>query len=113
VDVVTFNKAALLRVLPPAHPPALVSAASFVPTRGQKTSGLERFWNGRHRRPEPGLESSDMAWLDSTDTGADGLRVAPTPSTGEAPEREPPGLTSTWIRSPGWWLSSRCAPSAP
>jgi hypothetical protein len=53
---VSFNKAAIIQVIPAAPEQALVRAASFVPQSGTKTSGLDRFWHGSHRRTETGLE---------------------------------------------------------
>jgi hypothetical protein len=37
LDVVSLNQAAITRVTPLAHEPALVIDASFVPKRGQQT----------------------------------------------------------------------------
>src|SRR5258705_9140976 len=47
-DFVSFNKAAIIHVMPPEHEQALVVDASFVPKSGKKTYGLDRFWNVRH-----------------------------------------------------------------
>ena len=88
LDFGTLNQAAIRRVIPPAPQQALVIDASFVPTSGTKTDGLERFWHGSHSRTEKGLESSVLAGLDSTDHCAYGLSVEQTPSTGEAPDLE-------------------------
>jgi len=87
-DFVALNKAAILRVIPPAHQQALVIDASFVPKSGKKTYGLDRFWNGSHSRTEKGLEISALAWLDITDNCAYCLSVEQTPSTGEASDPE-------------------------
>jgi DDE superfamily endonuclease len=87
-DFVSLNKAAIIRVIPPAHQQALVIDASFVPTSGKQTYGLDRFWNGSHSRTEKGLEISALAWLDVTDNCAYCLSVEQTPSTGEAPDPE-------------------------
>jgi len=57
-------------VIPETHEQALVIDASFVPKSGQHTYGLDRFWNGSHRRTEKGLEISALAWLDVTDNCA-------------------------------------------
>ena len=66
-DFVGLNKVAITAVIPPEHEQALVIDASFVPKSGKKTSGLDRFWNGSHRRTEKGLEISALAWLDITE----------------------------------------------
>jgi hypothetical protein len=87
-DFVSLNKAAILRVIPPAHQQALVIDASFVPKRGKQTYGLDRFWTGSHSRTEKGLEISALAWLDITDNCAYGLSVEQTPATGEVPAPE-------------------------
>jgi DDE superfamily endonuclease len=87
-DFVSLNKAAILRVIPPAHQQALVIDASFVPKSGKKTDGLDRFWNGSHSRAEKGLAISALAWLDITAHCAYCLSVEQTPSTGEAPDPE-------------------------
>jgi hypothetical protein len=47
VDVVSLPKVAIIHVLPPVHEQAVVLEARFVPKRGKKTSGLDRFGNGR------------------------------------------------------------------
>jgi DDE superfamily endonuclease len=78
-DFVSLNKAAIIEVIPPEHAQALVIDASFVPKSGKKTYGLDRFWNGRHSRPEKGLEISALAWLDITDNCAYCLSVEQTP----------------------------------
>lgn len=87
-DFVSLNKAAIIRVIPPAHQQALVIDASFVPKSGKKTYGLDHFWNGSHSRTEKGLEISALAWLDITDNCAYCLRVEQTPSTGKALDPE-------------------------
>jgi len=69
-DFVSLNKAAITLVIPETHEQALVIDASFVPKSGQHTYGLDRFWNGSHRRTEKGLEISALAWLDVTDNCA-------------------------------------------
>ena len=88
VDVVSLHKTAIPRVMSPEPAQAWVSDARVVANSGQKTDGLDRCWNGRHRRPETGLEISALAWLAMTDRGADGLSVAQTPPTDQttAPE---------------------------
>jgi hypothetical protein len=50
--LVSLNKAAITAVVPSAHEQALVMDARFVPKSGQKTYGLDRFWNGSHSRTE-------------------------------------------------------------
>src|SRR5258706_15290733 len=45
-DLVALNKVAITAGIPPAHAQALGIDASFVPTSGKQTSGLDRFWNG-------------------------------------------------------------------
>ena len=69
-DFGALNKAAITAVVPPEHAQALVMDASFVPKSGKATSGLDRFWNGRHSRTEKGLEISALAWLAITDNCA-------------------------------------------
>jgi hypothetical protein len=78
-DFVSLNKEAIIQVIPPAHEQALVLDASFVPKTGQKTYGLDRFWNGSHSRTEKGLEISALAWLDITDNCAYCLSAEQTP----------------------------------
>jgi hypothetical protein len=87
-DFVSFNQAAIIRVICPTHQQALVIDASFVPKSGKKTYGLDRFWNSSHSRTEKGLEISALAWLDITDNCAYCLSVEQTPSTGEASDPE-------------------------
>jgi hypothetical protein len=87
-DFVSRNKAAIIRVSPPAHEPALVSDARFVPKSGQQTSGLDRSWNGSHSRTEQGRALSALAGLDSTDHCAYGLRVAQPPPADKTTDTE-------------------------
>jgi hypothetical protein len=87
-DFVSLNQAAMTRGIPPAHEPALVIEARFVPKSGKQTSGLDRFWHGRHRRTEKGLAISALAWLDLTDNGAYCLSVAQTPPADQTTDTE-------------------------
>jgi hypothetical protein len=87
-DFVARKKTAITRVIPPEHAQALVIDASFVPKSGQKTSGLDRCWNGSASRTEKGLEISALAWLDITGNCADGLSVDQTPSTDKTTDPE-------------------------
>jgi hypothetical protein len=74
--------------MPPEPEQALVIDASFVPNSGKKTSGLDRFGNGRHGRRETGLDISVLAWLDITAHWAYSRRVEQTPPTSEATDPE-------------------------
>ena len=87
-DCVALNKAAITAVVPPEPAQALVMDASFVPKSGKATYGLDRFWNGRHRRTEKGVEISALAWLDITDNCAYCLSAAQTPPADKAPDAE-------------------------
>lgn len=89
-DFVALNKAAILAVVPPAHEQALVLDASFVPTSGKKTYGLDHCWNGSQSRTEKGLELSALAWLDITDHCAYCLSAEQTPPTGDATDPATP-----------------------
>jgi hypothetical protein len=86
---VSLNKAAITAVIPAAHAQALGTEASFVPTSGTQTYGLDRFWNGGHRHTKKGVAIPALAWLDLTANCAYGLSVAQTPPTDEGPEEEP------------------------
>jgi hypothetical protein len=88
VDWVALNKPAITAVVPSEPDQALVIDASFVPTRGQYTAGLDGFWNGRHRCTEQGRAISTWAWLDRTAPCADGLRVEQTPPRPDPSEPE-------------------------
>jgi DDE superfamily endonuclease len=87
-DWVSLNQAAITDVVSPAHAQALVMDASFVPTSGKTTSGLDRFWHGSQSRPDKGLEISPLAWLDITHHGAYCLSVEQTPPTGAISDPE-------------------------
>jgi hypothetical protein len=82
--VVSLNKAAIIAVVPAEHEQAVVMDASCVPKSGQKTDGLDHFWNGCPRRTEKGFEISALAWLDITGHCASGLSVEQTPPTSDA-----------------------------
>ena len=88
VDVVSLNQAAIIPVIPPAHAQALGIDASFVPNSGQQTDGLDRFWNGSHRRTDKGLEISALAWLDITANGASCRSAAQTPPADKTTDTE-------------------------
>jgi len=62
--------------------------ASCVPNSGKHTYGLDRFWNGSHRRAEKGLAISTLAWLDLTDHCAYCLSVEQTPPSAETADPE-------------------------
>lgn len=67
-DFVSLNKAAITEVIPAAHAQALVMDASFVPTSGKQTYGLDRFWNGSHSRTEKAWQSQPWPGLRSPAT---------------------------------------------
>ena len=73
---VSLNNAAITAVIPAAHAQALGTEASFVPTSGTQTYGLDRFWNGGHRHTKKGVAIPALAWLDLTANYAYGLSVA-------------------------------------
>jgi hypothetical protein len=87
-DWVALNKGAITRVVPSEHDQALVMDASFVSKSGKQTYGLDRFWNGSHRRTEKGLEISTLAWLDITDHCAYCLSVEQTPPSAASSDPE-------------------------
>jgi hypothetical protein len=87
-DVVSLKKAAIPAVMPPAHAQAVVIDASFVPKRGQKTYGLDRFWNGSQSRTEKGLDISTVAWLDLTANCASCLGIEQVPPPATSPDAE-------------------------
>jgi hypothetical protein len=85
---VSLHQAAITEVVPPAHEQAVVMDARVVPTSGQHTYGLDRFWNGRHSRAEKGLALSPLAWLALPENCASCLRVAQTPPSAATVELE-------------------------
>jgi hypothetical protein len=87
-DFVSLHKAAISHVIPPEQDQALGIDARFVPKSGQKTSGLDRCWNGRQSRPETGLAISALAWLDITDNCAYWLSADQPPSADKTPGAE-------------------------
>ena len=89
---VSLTQAAITEVVPPAHEQAVVMEARVVPTSGQHTYGLARFWNGRHSRAEKGLALSPLAWLALPETCASCLRVAQTPPSAATVELEAPRM---------------------
>ena len=87
-DWVSLNQAAITEIVPPEHEQAWVMDASFVPKSGQHTYGLDRFWNGSHRRAEKGLELSTLAWLAITANCAYCLSVEQTPPSAATADLE-------------------------
>jgi hypothetical protein len=73
VDVVSLHRAALVEVVPQSHEHVLACDPSFVPTSGQRTHGLDMFWNGAQSRAEKGVASATLAWIDVTQNSADTL----------------------------------------
>ena len=61
VDWIALNKSTITAVVPSKHEQALAIDASFVAKSGKHTYGLDRFWNGSHRRTEKGLDISTLA----------------------------------------------------
>jgi hypothetical protein len=87
-DWVSLTTSAITAVVPAEHEQAMVMDASFVPTSGKHTDGLDRFWNGSHSRAERGLEISTLAGLDITDNCAYGLSVEQTPPSADTSDPE-------------------------
>jgi hypothetical protein len=81
VDFVSLNHAAIVKVVAAHHEHVLAFDPSFVPKSGQRTPGLDMFWNGAHSRAEKGLEMATLAWVDVTQNSADTLSVEQTPTT--------------------------------
>ena len=84
VDVVSLHRAAIVEVVPQSHEHVLAFDPSFVPKSGKRTSGLDLFWNGAHRRAEKGVEIATLAWIDVTHNSAYTLSVE---QTSRAPHR--------------------------
>ena len=80
-DFVSLNHAAIIEVVAPSHEHILAFDPSFVPKSGQRTYGLDMFWNGAHSRAEKGLEITTLAWVDVTYNSAYALSVEQTPTT--------------------------------
>lgn len=59
-----FNRAVMEAGLEGDSERIIVIDASFIKKSGKKTYGLDRFWNGCHRRNEKGLEVSNIAIVD-------------------------------------------------
>jgi hypothetical protein len=78
-DFVALPKAAIVTAVPTAHEQALALDASFMAKSGNRTYGLDRFWNSCHGRAERGLEISGLAWVDIPYNRAYCLRVEQTP----------------------------------
>jgi hypothetical protein len=77
-DFVSLNHAAIVEVVAPSHEHILAFDPSFVPKSGQRTYGLDMFWNGAHSRAEKGLEIATLAWVDVTQNSAYTLSVEQT-----------------------------------
>ena len=80
-DCVSLNHAAIVEVVAPSHEHILAFDPSFVPKSGQRTYGLDMFWNGAYSRAEKGLEIATLAWVDVTYNSAYTLSVEQTPPT--------------------------------
>lgn len=91
-DFIALKTAAIRQVIPPTHEQALVIDVSFVPKSGQKTYGVDHFWNGSQSRTAKGLEISALAWRDITANCAYGLSVAQTPPAAQPPDADTTGI---------------------
>jgi hypothetical protein len=80
-DFVSLTHAAIVEVVAPSHEHMLAFDPSCVPTSGQRTDGLDRFWNGAHSRAEKGVAIATLAGVDVTYTSAYALSVAQAPPT--------------------------------
>ena len=78
-DVVSLNHAAIVETVAPSHEHVLAFDPSFVSKSGQRTYGLDMFWNGAHSRAAKGLEIATLAWVDVTYNSAYALSVEQTP----------------------------------
>lgn len=78
-----YHAKVIQAALPSSHELIAAQDASFIPKRGKKTYGLDRFYNGCAGRPERGLEISALAVVDVTQKGAYLAAVAQTPAAPE------------------------------
>lgn len=78
-DWVAVNGAAIAAVIPAEHPQIWAFDPSFVPKSGQRTYGLDRFWNSTQSRVQRGLEINTVAWIDVAANTAYHLSTAQTP----------------------------------
>ena len=78
-DFVRLHHAAIVETVAPSHEHVLAFDPSFVSKSGQRTYGLDMFWNGAHSRAEKGLEIATLAWVDVPYNSAYALSVDQTP----------------------------------
>lgn len=64
---------------------AVALDASFIKKSGQRTFGLDKFWNGSHSRAEKGLEVSLVAVLDTVTKRSFALSAEQTPAQNTLP----------------------------
>ncbi|MBK8533693.1 MAG: hypothetical protein IPL59_00415 [Candidatus Competibacteraceae bacterium] len=76
-DFIEFNRLSLADVVTGGSPFAVAIDASFIPTSGQCTYGLDYFYNGLQGRAEKGLEISTLALVDIDDNTAYPLLQSP------------------------------------
>ena len=86
-DFIEFNRLSLADVVTGGSPFAVAIDASFIPTSGQCTYGLDYFYNGLQGRAEKGLEISTLALVDIDDNTAYPLSSRQTPQL-DSPKKE-------------------------
>lgn len=63
-DFTKFNRLSLDEVVASGHPLVVAIDCSFIQKSGERTYGLDYFYNSSHNRPEKGLEISTLALVD-------------------------------------------------
>ncbi|MCK5716246.1 MAG: transposase [Thiomargarita sp.] len=78
-DFVTFNKLSLEKIIESNNTLIAAIDCSFIPKSGQKTYGLDKFFNGKQGKAEKGLEISTLAMIDVPYNTAYNLSTRQTP----------------------------------
>ncbi len=83
-EFMTVNRCLISRAIAPERFQVSAIDCSFVPKSGKATYGVDRFYNGKAGRAEPGLEISTIAVVDVGSSMAYALSVQQTPAELEA-----------------------------
>jgi hypothetical protein len=94
-EFMSINQCLIKQAIEPARFQVGAIDCSFVPKSGKSTYGLDRFYNGKASRAEPGLEISTIAVVDVAASLGYALSVQQTPAAEPVTDDEAVPVTRT------------------
>lgn len=87
-DFAEFNRLSIESVVPKEATQIATMDCTFVEKSGKHTYGLDLFYNSSHRKPQKGLEFSDLAIVDVDYNTAYNISIRQTPATDKKDKEE-------------------------